>query len=365
VLDPDFAWRFGDIVRADLIVSHSGIFFSDLSNASGGSVLPLLGPTDAVATGLKLRLTGGDYFGRMEWVLEASGTNSTQSGFHDKRRSVTADLEYHIDRNFGVIANLGYREYNTQPSLTRGISGPVAMAGFTFRANETFTAVIKAGTQYQFTSVTGNVRYQFSPTSQFFFALDDIVTTPQDRLLLGLNGVETFQGGFYAPGTLLPNQDALAGLLDTNNGQPINLLPLDGLALDNIISRYRTATAGLIHRMPRTTLNLTAYGTVRDYLLPLPGFDLRQTIYGINVTASRELRRDLTGSLSADYSVAHEFGGIDKLATISAFLNYMISEKWSANLRISYLDRQARTGLPFANGPLSNVQAGVGVRYNF
>lgn len=364
VVDPDLVWRFDDFATSHLTVTESGEFFSDLSNASLGAALPFGGPENATATGVSEQLKGGQYFGRLEWVATAMATNSSQTEFHDKQRSAEADLEYHIDHNFGIILDGGYRSYDTQPSLTKGISGPIAMGGFTFQPNETFSAVIKAGIQYQFTSVTGSVRYQFTPTSQVFATLDDIVTTPQDRLLLGLDGLNTFQGGFYLPGTLLPNQGSLPGL-PANNGQPVNVTPLDGLALDNIISRYRTATAGFVHKMPRDTINLTAYGVVRDYLLPLPGFDARQTVYGGDVSYTHDLQRDLRGSISGDYSVAHEFGGIDKIGTFSAFLNYTISEEWSANFRLSYIDRVSRESIVFANGTINDVQVGLGMRYNF
>jgi len=364
VVDPDLVWRFDDFATSHLTLTESGEFFSDLSNASLGTALPFGGPVNATATGISEQLKGGQYFGRLEWVATAMATNSSQAGFHDKQRSAEADLEYHIDHNFGVILDGGYRSYDTQPSLTRGVSGPIAMGGLAFQPNETFSAVVKAGIQYQFTSVTGSLRYQFTPTSQVFATLDDIVTTPQDRLLLGLGGLDVSQGGFYLPGTLLPNQGSLPGL-PANNGQPVNVAPLDGLALDNIISRYRTATFGLVHRMPRDTLTATAYGVVRDYLLPLPGFDMRQTVYGGDLSYTHQFDRDLNGSLSGDYSVAHEFGGTDKIGTFSAFLSYTISREWSANFRLSYIDRVSRESIVFSNGTLDDVQVGLGIRYNF
>jgi uncharacterized protein (PEP-CTERM system associated) len=370
VFTPDFTWRFGDFLRSDLTATQSGEFFSDLSNSSLGNVLPFAGPQNAVSTTISERLKGGDYFGRLEWMLTGSGTNTSQSGFHQKKRSGEADLEYHVDHSFGIIANVGYRQYETRPALTRGISGIIAMGGFTFEPNPTFALVFKAGKQYNFTSFTGNLRYQFTAASALLVTVDDTITTPQDRLLLGLNGLDVSQGQFFLPTTNLPVDFSPPGLpvtggLPVTNGQPINVTPLDGLALDNIISRYRTATAGLVHKMSRTTLSLTGYGTVRDYLLPLPGFDSRQTIYGMDLSATRDLTRDFSATLAGDYSVAHEFGGIDKLATFSAFLNYYISPNWSGNLQVSYIGRDARTPIAFANGAVSDVQVGLGMHYNF
>jgi uncharacterized protein (PEP-CTERM system associated) len=370
VFTPDFTWHFDDFARSDLTVTQSGEFFSDLSNSSLGNALPFGGPQNAVSTTVSERLKGGDYFGRLEWVLTGSATNSSQTGFHQKQRLGEADLEYHIDHNFGIIADVGYRKYESRPSLTRGLSGVIAMGGFSFQPDPTFTLVFKAGKQYNFTSFTGNLQYQFTAASAFLVAVDDVITTPQDRLLLGLNGLGVSQGGFFLPTTSLPVDFSTPGLPPTNslpatNSQPIGVLPLDSLALDNIISRYRTATASLVHKMARMTISLTGYGTVRDYLLPLPGFDARQTIYGADLSATRNLTRDLSATLTADYSVAHEFGGIDKLATLSAFLNYYILPEWSANFHVSYIGRDARTPIAFANGTVSDVQIGVGMHYNF
>lgn len=361
---PDFAWRFDDFARSDLTATQSGEFFSDLSNSSLGTVLPFGGPQNAVSTTISERLKGGDYFGRLEWVLTGSGTNTSQSGFHQKKRSGEADLEYHIDHSFGIIADVGYRKYDSRPALTRGISGVIAMGGFAFEPNPTFALVFKAGRQYNFTSFTGNLHYQFTAASAFQVTLDDTITTPQDRLLLGLNGLGVSQGGFFLPTTNLPVDFSPSNPPPTN-GQPIGVIPLDGLALDNIISRYRTATAGLVYKISRTTFSLTGYGTVRDYLLPLVGFDGRQTIYGMDLSATRDLTRDLSVTAMGDYSVAHEFGGIDKLATLSAYLNYYISPSWSANLHASYIGRDARTPIAFANGTVSDVQIGLGMHYNF
>lgn len=360
----DFAWRFDDFARSEIVVGQTGEFFSNLSSTTIGNVLPFAGPSSANSTTVTARLSGGSYFERLEWVAIATGSDSSQTGFDQKQRSAEADLQYHLDHNFGIIADIGYRDYRSTPSLTRGLSGITAMGGFSFQPNDTFSAVFKAGTQYQFTSFTGNLRYQFTANSQFYLTLDDVVTTPQDRLQTGLNGLDSFQEGFYLPNMLLPNQATLPGL-PANSGAPVNVAPLDGLALDNIISRYRTAGIGLIHYMERTSINLTGYGTVRDYLLPLPGFSSRQTVYGIDLAATRELNRSLTATAALDYSVAHEFGGVDKLGTISVSMGYAITAEWSADFRLSYVDRQARNSLPAGLGSLSDVQAGVGLHYTF
>jgi hypothetical protein len=56
---------------------------------------------------------------------------------------------------------------------------------------------------------------------------------------------------------------------------------------------------------------------------------------------------------------------VDKLGTISVSMSYAITGEWSADFRLNYLDRQARNPLPTAYGSLSDVQAGLGMRYTF
>ncbi len=365
VVTPDFAWRFGDFARSDLTVVQSGVFFSDLSSSRLGNALPVGRPQSATATTIREAIRGGDYFGPLEWMLTGSATNASQTNFRQKQWSSEADIEYHVSHTFGIIADVGYSNYTTRPVLLRSISGVIAMGGFSFNPNPDFNLVVKAGKQYNFTSFTGNLVYQFAPTSAFQATLDDAVMTPQNRLLMGLDGLEVSrQGGFSLPITTLPVDNLNYGT-PLVSGQPINIAPLDGLALDNTISRYRTGTGGFIHRMPRTTIFLMAYGTVRDYLLPVPGFDLRQDIYGVNLGATRDLTRNFSATVTADYSIAHEFSGTDKLATASTFLDYRVSQNWSANLRASYIRREAKTSIAFANGTVSDVQIGVGMRYNF
>jgi len=124
-------------------------------------------------------------------------------------------------------------------------------------------------------------------------AVDDVITTPQDRLLLGLNGLGVSQGGFFLPTTSLPVDFSTPGLPPTNSLPPPIVSRSESCRLIawpwTISSRaYRTATASLVHKMARMTISLTGYGTVRDYLLPLPGFDARQTIYGADLGVTRK-----------------------------------------------------------------------------
>jgi hypothetical protein len=364
IVTPDFALRFDDFAQSDLTVFQSGEFFSDISNALIGTTLPFSGPSSAQTSTVREKLKGGDYFGRLEWVLDAFASNSSQRTFKQKQRSAEADLEYHLERYFGIIADMGYRHFTSKPALTRGVSGPIAMGGFSFDPSKDFSLVVKAGKQYQFTSYTGNLTYQITPITAFIATLDDVITTPQDRLLIGLTGLDSAQGTFFIPTTALPDQSQLPGL-PAGSGQVINIAPLDGLALDNVISRYRTATAGLIHKMPRITYSLTAYGTLRDYLLPLPGLDERQTIYGADLSGTYDFSRELSATASADYSVAHEFGGIDKLMTFSTRLNYTFTSDWSAYFRTSYLHRNSAIVIAGAGGNLADLQFSLGLRYAF
>lgn len=361
---PDLVFHFGDFARSDLSFSQSGEFFADQSGTSAGNALPFAGPTSAQVSSLNEKLTGGQAFGRLEWVINGTATNSAQKDFHQRERSGEMDFNYHIDRTFGIIGNIGYRHYVSNPSLTRGLSGLIAMGGFSFQPDESITFIAKAGKQYNFTSYTGSFSWQITGPSAFVATLDDVVATPQSRLLLSLGGLGSQGGFFQLPGLTLPDQSQLTDLPPPGSG-PVNVLPLDSLALDNAISRYRTLTANLIHREARTDYVLSFYGTVRDYLLPLFAIDTRQTVYGIDVSVDHRLMRNLTGTVQLDYSVAHEFGGVDKVFSFNLRSEYHFSDAWSFYGSSSFIHRDARNSLAFVQGSVDDFQIGAGLHYNF
>jgi len=361
---PDLVFHFDDFARSDLSFTQSGEFFADQSGAATGNVLPITGPTSAQVSSLNEKLTGGEAFGHLEWTINGTATNSAQKNFHQRERSGELDFNYHIDRTFGIIGNVGYRRYVSTPSLTRGLSGVIAMGGFSFQPDESITFVAKAGKQYNFTSYAGSFSWQITGPSAFVATLDDVVATPQSRLLLGLGGLSTQGGFFQLPGVTLPDQAQLTDLPPPGSG-PVKVLPLDSLALDNAISRYRTLTANLIHKEARTTYVLTFYGTVRDYLLPLFALDTRQTIYGIGAGVDHHLMRDLTASAQLDYSVAHEFGGVDKIFSFNLRSDYYLSDAWSFYGSSNFIHRDARNSLAFVRGSVDDVQLGAGLHYRF
>src|SRR5262249_50857357 len=158
----------------------------------------------------------------------------------------------------------------------------------------------------------------------------------QDTLNINLQSLGVTSGGVFLipPAATLPDQPPLTGV-QPPQAQPIFIGPYGNLALDNDISRYRTATAGGNFKMPRTLFNFIVYGTVRDYLVPVAAASVRQTVYGVDLTGSYDLTRDVTLTGGGDYSVAQEFGGHDKIGTISAGVNYNISPSWMATGRVN------------------------------
>src|SRR5581483_5844186 len=117
----------------------------------------------------------------------------------------------------------------------------------------------------------------------------------------------------------------------------------------------------LIHKEARTNYVLTFYGAVRDYLLPVLALDTRQTVYGADVSVDHHLMRDLTATAQLDYSVAHEFGGLDKIFSFSVRADYHLSDAWSFYGSSSFIHRDARNALAVVPGSVDDVQIGAGL----
>ena len=365
-LTPDLRTRFRDIARSDLSLSRDEVLFDEPAGAAIGPAPPLGSPLNTVTNSVTERLSSLTFFDRFQWVLLASASDTSQDRFHASQRIGTADLNYRLSRPFTVLSTIGYQKYKSSPALTQDISGLIAYAGFHYSPDPSFQLTFKAGRQYNQPSYIGNLQYQITATSAFLVSVDDVVSTPQQRFLGNLSNINaTAQGGFYQANTQLPDESVFSNLPPSST-QVINPSPADGLSLDNAVSRYRTGTATLIHKMPLTTYSFSVYGTVRDYLTSIPSnIDPRQTVIGTRLEVSHSFRRDLSGGVSVDYSAAREFGGIDKIFLASTNLDYVVTPVWTVFVRGSYLNREGGTSLFFGSGALSDVLISLGIRRTF
>jgi predicted porin len=82
------------------------------------------------------------------------------------------------------------------------------------------------------------------------------------------------------------------------------------------------------------------------------------------------MRRNLTGSVGASYSLANEFNGNDRIFTASAGLNYSLSPQTSTYVSANYVQRQSQNqaallsnGQVLPVGSYSDASIIVGLRY--
>jgi uncharacterized protein (PEP-CTERM system associated) len=366
VLTPYLVNRFGDIARSNFSVSRAEVAFGELGGTSVGPAPPFGSPANTVSNSISEQLTSLTFFNRFQWAILATAQETAQGGFHFTERLASADMNYAVTRQFTILSTVGYEKFKSSPMLTRDLSGLILLGGFHYAPSQAFQLTVKAGRQFNFPSYFGDLQYQITATSAFLLSVSDTVTTPQQRLLGGLNGIGTTPlGSFFPINSQLPDQSLLPNLPPPSPGV-ISPLPLDGLPLDNSFSRYRTAYASLLHTMPRTSYSVRFYGTVQDYLsattLPI---NTRQTVIGTTISASHSLRPDLSATISADYSAAREFNQLDKLFGLSGSLNYTISPVWSTYLSASYLNRTAGASLFVSTNNASDVIIAVGVRRSF
>ena len=164
----------------------------------------------------------------------------------------------------------------------------------------------------------------------------------------------------------------------------VSPVPVGGLAFTNGLARDRQANISFVHTDQRNTYMLSVFGDLQDLLsAPVPTSQSNclivqpaslinqpscltpqsnSTLYGARLSASRQMRPDLTGYVGVSYSLANEFGGSDRIFTAGAGLNYSLSPKTDAYISTQYVYRQSIDQFTSA-GPPSDASVLIGMRH--
>jgi len=145
------------------------------------------------------------------------------------------------------------------------------------------------------------------------------------------------------------NQYTAPGVSPTNL-TAFNAVPLDGLAFNNAIERFRSGTATLTHKFADSTqVSLIGYGTIADILSAVPaGESRRQTSGGLSLQGTRAVSPDLTLNLNISCGDQYISTGSDEYVSVAASASYNLSKTLAAFAQVGYFTRISSESLSAA-----------------
>lgn len=349
---PELQLRFSDFATSTTTASQGSVFFVRPSTDNTGTPPPITPARDAQSTMLSELIKSGTDFERLQWSVMGTYVQSSQSVRTQTQEEGLGSLTYALTHAVRVFVNGGYSNYKSTTALSKDLSGPTAIGGFTYTLGPDFEVTAEGGTQNNFPTYMGSAHWRISPLTSFIAQATDTITTPQGDILSRLGGGGGL-GGLGGGGL------GLGGGL--GGGPPIGP---GGLALDNSIYRIRSIDASVTHTEERTNYSLSAFANERDRLDAVPNSPIkpRSSVYGLRASVSRTLNVDMTALLSANYSRSNEFGGHDNIISADARLTYHLTDKIDLYLTDHFVHRESARLIGASNAPLTEDQVIIGVR---
>jgi uncharacterized protein (PEP-CTERM system associated) len=364
-VSPDLTFRLENFARATTIVTQSAIYFVEPQGPEVGPIGPLPGPpSQVVAYSAVEQLTSGSDFARLHWQLTGSGDRFIESGIDFDVISGGANATYAITRDVAVLGSGGYETFSSNQELTQRISGAFWYGGLRLGLGPRGHADLEAGEQFGGPSYIGDVNYQISPLTSIVGTLTDTILTPAAALLggfgqLGVNSQGNFFNTNYQVGSAPPA--TISNVTGFTPGFP------GGLAITDIISRYRFANLSLVHLVGRTQLRLSGYRYDFESVVqnaPIPG----QTTIGGEFAAFRNINPFLSGGVTIDYSDNTILGGSYATLSGSALATYQLSPFMQIYFRVAYIESRPNAALVAASPITSNITdtaITIGIHRNF
>lgn len=373
----EYATSQTSLTESQLFTSQSSSPFS-FSQPSPLNTGPFAPPGNSTVTSAVEHMASTPFFGRFAWELNGSFTNTQQTGQSVQQKQATADLSYALDRWVAVLGTVGYNQFTTSVPLTQSLSGPIALGGVHLSYGHTFSLIAKAGTQNNFPTYQGSLKWDVTPRFDIVGSLTDAVTTTPGQILSNLSTLAVAPGGAFF------NTQTICQLIPAQPQSPqlpiVSPVPQLCLPLNNAINRTQNAQLAFVHHDQRTTYTLSFFRTAQDQLSVTPGtIQANTSLYGASYNVTHQLRHNLSGYAGVSYSVASEFGGQDRIVTATAGLNYNLAKHLDTYLTVSYLQRQSSgqivpnvlfipngTNVPFVtSGNLTDLVTMIGIRRTF
>jgi uncharacterized protein (PEP-CTERM system associated) len=360
---PDLVFRFGEFASSETFPSFGQVFFSTPTGTTAANTIPgLRGAQDTTMRSVTERITGGPDFGRLNWMATGLFSETDNAGSLLSEKTGVVNLQYAIDYEWSLILTGGYDSIINSIPLTTKISSPFGLAGFGLKLGRDFEFQIEAGERYKEFSITSNLRWAVTPTSQVTGAVNDYVQTPEGQLL---NNLGTFSAS--SNGAITSSQNVFANGTGSALGSS-NIQAGGNSPLDQQLARYQTGSLAWVEQLGRNSLAFALNGTRRTYLTS--GFIGPQTdiSWGGTLTVSRNITPLLNGSLGITYTSDQEFGGEGNTIGAQGNLNYSLSRTTNVYLQSSYLTRDSSPALQVFSpltGDLTDFVITIGISHAF
>jgi len=374
--NPVYKTHLGDYVTSETSLSESQLIFQQPSTVGTATTIPVVPLGNTTSSTISQGFSSGPYFGRLKWNVSAAYSDMEQPGQSQQETLGIASGAYAINRIVSALATFGYDQIRTSFPLTEDLSPLVALGGAKVAFGPRFTAAAAAGVSHGFPTYLGSLSWNVTGTFQIVGSLTQSISSSQGNILNNLSTLAVSSEGVFSDAQSYYWQNPQQAF----NPQfaTISPVPVGGLAFTNGLARDRQANVSFIHADERNTYTLSLFGNLQDQLsAPVLtaqsncvtgqpsnclSSNASSTLYGAQISASRQLRRALSGYVGLSYSVANEFGGSDRIFTAGAGLNYSLSPKTDAYLSTQYIYRRSIDQFISA-GPPSDASVIVGMRH--
>ena len=330
-LSPYWLHSFKDIGTAKI-----GYSINESSFSNTGSFLPLFFPTGSNAqrmttNELFAQFQTGDYFGRIQDVVQADATKSTGSGATStsSQATITNRTTYALYDWISVYGTIGLENISYAGTPSQHIADTVWGFGTTLIPNPDSSITIGYGHQNGATSIQFSGYYALTAHTTLSASYSTAVQTQLQQIQNQLN-----QTAINVNGVLVNSQ----------TGQPIFLT---NTALGVQAGLYKTSTFTFTATtvLDRDVISLTALYQ-NSSLVSSAANASAASNHGTTgaATWTRQIREDLTLATSLSYSVS-TFTGSGTTTSIGAVasLQYLISETLTGNLRYAFFDQKSAT----------------------
>jgi uncharacterized protein (PEP-CTERM system associated) len=386
-VNPVYKTHFGDYVTSQTSFSESQLFFSQPTTVSTDPTVPVVPlANNSTSSTISQGFSSGPYFGRLKWNMTAAYSKADQTGQSQQETLGILSGAYAVNRWFSLLGAFGYDQITTSFPLTQELPPLVAMGGGRFTFGPNFLLAFGAGVSHGFPTYLGSLNWNVTGTFQIVGSLTQSISSSQGNILNGLSTLAVSAEGAFSTSQSYFWQSPQQAINPTF--ATVSPVPIGGLAFTNGLARNSQANLSFIHSDQRNTYQLSLFGSLQNQLSsPIPTTqnclidptqascltvqpNSNSSVYGAQVSASRQMRRNLTGSVGASYSLANEFNGNDRIFTASAGLNYSLSPQTSTYVSANYVQRQSQNqaallsnGQVLPVGSYSDASIIVGLRY--